>query len=97
MVAQQIVDAAFAVHSALGPGLLESVYERCLAFELEARDIQVRRQVALPVRYRSLEIETGYRMDIVVGGLVVVEVKSVEKILPVHEAQLLTYTSRRRD
>lgn len=91
LLAQQIVDCAFAVHSALGPGLLESVYDRCLACELEARGIQVQRQVAVPVRYRGLAFDTGFRMDLVVGGLVVVEVKAVEKLLPVHEAQLLTY------
>jgi GxxExxY protein len=91
LVAFQIVDAAFAVHSALGPGLLESVYEECLASELEAREISFRRQVALPVRYRNKRIEVGYRMDLVVAGLVVVEVKAAEKTLPVHEAQLVTY------
>lgn len=91
LVASQIVDAAFAVHSALGPGLLESVYEECLASELEAREISFRRQVALPVRYRNKRIEVGYRMDLVVSELVVVEVKAAEKTLPVHEAQLVTY------
>ena len=91
LLAQQIVDAAFAVHQALGPGLLESVYEQCLIYELEARAIPFQRQVALPVRYRDKRIDTGYRMDLVVGGLVVVEIKAVEKTLPVHEAQLSTY------
>jgi GxxExxY protein len=91
LVARQIVDAAFTVHSSLGPGLLETVYEQCLACELEARDIACQRQVALPVQYRNKRIDAGYRMDLVVGGLVVVEVKAAEKILPVHEAQLATY------
>jgi GxxExxY protein len=91
LVARQIVDAAFAVHSTLGPGLLESVYEQCLGCELEARDIPFLRQVGLPVQYRNKRIDVGYRIDMVVGGLVVVEIKAIEKILPVHEAQLSTY------
>ena len=91
LVARQIVDAAFAVHGTLGPGLLESVYEQCLACELEAREIPFQRQVAAPVLYRDKRIEVGYRMDLVVGGLVVVEVKATERTLPVHEAQLVTY------
>jgi GxxExxY protein len=91
LVARQIVDAAFAVHSTLGPGLLESVYEQCLACELEAREIPFLRQVGLPVQYRNKRIDVGYRMDMVVSGLVVVEIKAIEKILPVHEAQLSTY------
>ena len=91
LFAAQIVDAAFAVHTALGPGLLESVYEQCLVYELETRGIPFRRQVALPVRYRDKRIDAGYRLDLIVGGLVVVEIKAIEKILPVHEAQLMTY------
>jgi len=79
------------VHSTLGPGLLESVYELYLAFELETRHLAVQRQVAPPVFYRSLRVDAGFRMDLVVGGLVVVEVKATERTLPVHEAQLLTY------
>jgi GxxExxY protein len=91
LVARQIVDAAFAVHGTLGPGLLESVYQQCLACELEAREIPFQLQVALPVLYRNKRVEVGYRMDLVVGGLVVVEVKATERTLPVHEAQLVTY------
>jgi GxxExxY protein len=91
LVACQIVDAAFAVHSTLGPGLLESVYEQRLGCELEACEIPFLKQVGLPVRYRNRRIDVGYRMDMVVGGLVVVEIKAIEKILPVHEAQLSTY------
>ena len=91
LVAREVVDAAFAVHSMLGPGLLESVYEQCLAYELEARDVAFQRQVALPVRYRNRRIDAGFRLDMVVGGLVVVEIKAVEKIAPVHDAQLATY------
>jgi GxxExxY protein len=91
LVARQIVDAAFVVHSTLGPGLLESVYEQCLGCELEAREIPFLKQVGLPVQYRNKRIDVGYRMDMVVGGLVVVEIKAIEKILPVHEVQLSTY------
>jgi len=90
-IARQIVDSAFAVHTTLGPGLLESVYEVCLACELAARDILVQRQVVLPVTYRNIRVDAGFRMDMVVGGLVPVEIKAVEKMLPIHEAQLLTY------
>ena len=90
-VARAVVDAAFQVHTALGPGLLESVYEQCLVYELEARAIRLGRQVGLPVTYRNHRIDAGFRMDLVVGDLVVVEVKAVEAILPVHEAQLRTY------
>src|ERR1700733_14792520 len=91
LVVRQIVDAAFAVHSTLGPGLLESVYEQCLGCELEAREIPFLKQVGLPVHYRNKRIDVGYRMDMVVGRLVVVEIKAIEKILPVHEAQLSPY------
>ncbi len=87
----RIVDAAFAVHDALGPGLLEPVCKQCLACELKARGILLQREVVLPVRYRDIQIGAGYRMDLAVGGLVVVEITAVEKTLPVHEAQLVTY------
>lgn len=91
LIAREVVDAAFTVHTTLGPGLLESVYEQCLAFELDARNIAFQRQVPLPVIYRDHQIDAGFRMDLVVGGLVVVEVKATEKIHPIHEAQLATY------
>jgi len=78
-IARQIVDSAFTVHTTLGPGLLESVYEQCLACELATRNILVERQVALPVVYRNIRIEAGFRMDMVVSGLVVVEIKASEK------------------
>ena len=90
-VARQIVDSAFAVHQALGPGLLESVYEQCLAHELTIRRLLVVRQIPVPVIYRDIRIDAGFRMDMVVQDLVVVEVKAAERLLPVHEAQLLTY------
>lgn len=80
------------MHSALGPGLLESVYEDCLAYELETRGVPILRQVVLPVIYRSLGgIEAGLRMDMVADGLVVVEITEVKRAVPVHQAQLLTY------
>jgi len=91
ILAREIVDAAFAVHSALGPGLLESVYEQCLAAELELRNISVRRQIAVPVVYRHVRLDTGFRIDLLVGDLIVVEVKATELTLAIHEAQLVTY------
>jgi GxxExxY protein len=90
-VAGQIVDSAFAVHEALGPGLLESVYEQCMFCELTSRNTVVRRQLPVSVTYRGLRIDAGFRMDMLVDSLVVVEIKATERILPVHEAQLLTY------
>jgi GxxExxY protein len=91
IVARQIVDAAFTVHRTLGPGLLESVYEQCLVCELISRNLDVRSQVALPVVYRDIRVDAGFRMDIFVNGSIIIEVKAVEKALPIHEAQLLTY------
>ncbi|MFO0792377.1 MAG: GxxExxY protein [Pirellulales bacterium] len=90
-VAAAIVDSAIKVHRALGPGLLESVYEACLCYELSKRGISVRRQVTMPVRYEDVYVETGYRIDIVAGESVIIEVKAVDAIIPIHEAQLLTY------
>lgn len=80
-----------AVHRALGPGLLESAYQECLRQELLLRGIPFERQVPLPLEYRGIRFECGYRLDILVAGLVVIEVKSVEAISPIHEAQLITY------
>jgi GxxExxY protein len=90
-IAREIVDSAFKVHSALGPGLLESVYERCLAFELESRGLDCRRQISAPVVYRQVRIDTALRLDMLVGGIVVIEIKAVEKLHVLHEVQLLTY------
>lgn len=90
-VARQIIDSALSVHKALGPGLLESVYEQCLAYELRNRSLCVASQVPLPVHYREVQIEIGFRIDMVVNDLVLIEDKAVERILGVHEAQLLTY------
>lgn len=86
-----IIGAAIEVHRHLGPGLLESIYEACLLLELEQRGLKVRRQVELPVTYKGYQVECGYRIDLLVEETVVIEIKSVEKVIPVHEAQLLTY------
>ena len=90
-ISGQIVDAAFAVHKELGPGLLESVYETCLCHELKLRDIAYRSQVSLPVRYKDLQIANGLRLDLVVADSVIVELKSVQRIEAVFEAQILSY------
>jgi len=90
-IAKAVVDAAYTAHRALGPGLLESVYEICLVHELVKRGISVERQVTLPVVYDSLRLDAGLRIDLLVKKEVVVELKAVEVLLPVHEAQLLTY------
>lgn len=87
----QIIAAAIDVHRELGPGLLESTYESCLEAEIVERGLAVRRQLSLPVLYKGRMIECGYRIDLLVNDAVIVEVKSVEKLAPVHEAQLLTY------
>jgi GxxExxY protein len=86
-----IIGCAIEVHRALGPGLLESAYEECVCWELDQRELTFRRQVELPVIYREMRLNCGYRLDLVVEDIVVVELKTVERILPIHEAQLLTY------
>jgi GxxExxY protein len=86
-----IVGAAIEVHRQLGPGLLESAYEACICREFVFRGIEYDRQVALPLRYRGMAVECGYRVDLIVGGLVILEVKAVSKVLPIHRAQLMTY------
>lgn len=90
-VTEQIIGAAIEVHRILGPGLLESAYEISLCHELSLRDIPFARQVALPVTYKDIRLDCGYRLDLLVADRVIVEIKSVEKLLPVHEAQMLTY------
>jgi GxxExxY protein len=90
-VAAVIVDAGYQVHKALGPGLLESAYEECLAYELAEQGLSVRRQVGMPITYKAMKLDAGYRLDLIVQSLVVVEVKAVENLLPIHQAQLLTY------
>jgi len=86
-----LIGAAIKVHSAVGPGLLESAYESCLIYEFEKQGIPARRQVVIPVRYDDLTIDNGYRIDLLLGERVVVELKAVEAILPVHRSQLLSY------
>lgn len=90
-VAKGVVDSAFRVHSQLGPGLLESIYEVCIAHELKKIPMKVARQVAVPVVYDGLRFDEGLRLDLVVEDCVLVELKAAEKILPVHNAQVLTY------
>jgi GxxExxY protein len=90
-VSGAVVDAALKVHSQLGPGLLESAYKACLAHELRKRGFHVATEVGLPVVYEGEKLELGYRMDLLVDGLVVVEIKCIDGIHPVHEAQLLSY------
>jgi GxxExxY protein len=88
---EKIIGFAIEVHRQLGPGLLESAYEECLCFEFEHAAIPFRRQVALPIVYKSVRLDCGYRLDVVVDDRVVVELKTVERLMPVHEAQMLTY------
>ena len=90
-VTEAIIGAAIAVHKQLGPGLLESAYEACLAYEAAQQGLSVQRQKPLPVTYRGVRIDCGYRIDLLVEDQVVVEVKAVEKLEPIHEAQLLSY------
>ena len=90
-VATKIVDAAYKVHSTLGPGLLESVYEVCLVHELTKRGLTVIEQGVVPVYYDGIKLDTGLRLDLVVNNLVIVELKAVETVLPVHHAQVLSY------
>lgn len=90
-IATQIVDAAYKVHTTLGPGLLESVYEAVMAEEISRRGLQIVRQQAIPVVYESIHLEVGFRADVVVEGKVIIEIKSIERIAPVHKKQLLTY------
>ncbi len=90
-VSGQIVDAALKVHSVLGAGLLESAYEACLAYELRKRGLCVQVQLALPVMYEDLKLDAGYRTDLVVQDVVIVELKAVDKLAPIQEAQLLSY------
>ncbi|MBX7157902.1 MAG: GxxExxY protein [Verrucomicrobiae bacterium] len=88
---QKILGAAMKVHSALGPGLLESAYEKCLLYELHQCDLNVMTQIPLPIVYKSIKIDAAYRIDLLVENKVIVEVKCVNELLPIHKAQLLTY------
>lgn len=87
----EIIGAAIEVHRHLGPGLLESAYEECLCRELSIRDLTFERQKPLAVFYKGIKLDCGYKLDVVVGGLVILELKAVDRIEPIHEAQLLTY------
>jgi len=88
---EEIIGAAMEVHSFLGPGLLESAYENCLKFELGKRGLKVVSQLALPIQYKEIKIDAGYRIDLLVEDEVIVELKAVDSIQPIHKAQLLSY------
>jgi len=90
-IGKEIIDAAYKVHNELGPGLLESAYESCLVVELLDKGLKIARQVKVPILYKDLIIDEGYRLDLLIEGEIVIELKSVKKILPVHEAQILSY------
>ena len=87
----EVIGAAIEIHKILGPGLLESVYEKCLCRELELRNIPYENQQDLPVNYKGVDLDCGYRLDIIISNRLVVELKACDKLLPIHEAQLLTY------
>ena len=90
-ISYDIIGAAYKIHSELGPGLLESTYEVCLEYELLQKDIKVIRQKLLPVVYQDIQLDAGYRIDLLVENSIIVELKSVEMVLPIHQAQLMTY------
>ncbi len=91
VLSERVIGCAIEVHRHLGPGLLESAYEDCLYFELAQAGLAARRQVELPVHYKGIRLALGYRLDLLVEERLVLEIKSVERVLPIHEAQLLTY------
>ncbi len=86
-----IIGAAINVHRALGPGLLESAYEACLVYELVSKNLKIERQKGLPIKYKGMQLDCGYRIDLLVEDKIIVEIKAVEKLEPIHEAQLLSY------
>jgi len=90
-IGHAVISSAMKVHSAVGPGLLESAYELCLAHELAGRGLKVRNQVQIPIRFEDLTIDNGYRVDLLVNNQVIVELKAIETVLPVHRGQLLSY------
>jgi GxxExxY protein len=90
-IAREIVDTAIRVHNRLGPGMLEGAYEACVEYELGKRSLRVRKQVPMPLHYDDLTLDIGYRLDLLVEDAVVVELKSVQQLLPIHTAQLLSY------
>jgi GxxExxY protein len=91
LLTERIIGFAIEVHRQLGPGLHESAYEECLCYELKQSEVGFRRQVPLPVIYKSIRLDCGYRIDVVVEELVILELKTVERLMPIHEAQILTY------
>jgi GxxExxY protein len=91
LLTQRVIGFAIDVHRQLGPGLLESAYEECLCFELKHNSLPFKRQVPLPVIYKSVRLDCGYRLDVVVQDQVILELKTVERLAPIHEAQMLTY------
>jgi GxxExxY protein len=90
-ITSEIIRCAINVHKILGPGLLESAYEECLAFELSKSGLQIERQIPVPVIFKDIKLQCGYRIDILVENTVVIELKSVDALAPIHEAQILTY------
>ena len=90
-VGKAVLDAAYRVHTALGPGLLESVYEACLSYEIREGGLLVETEVAVPVKYKNIQLEDGLRLDLLVEKCVIIEIKAVETMNPIYEAQLLTY------
>ncbi|HEY8241155.1 MAG TPA: GxxExxY protein [Kiritimatiellia bacterium] len=90
-ITRDVITAAMKVHSELGPGVLESAYETCLAYELTKRGFEMERQKVLPIKYDGIEIDCGYRVDLIVNDNVILELKAVAQVLPVHQAQLLIY------
>jgi len=88
---ERVIGLAIEVHRHLGPGLLESAYEECLCYELATHDIEFARQVALPITYKEIKLDCGYRMDLVIDRSLVIEIKAIERLNPIHDAQLLTY------
>lgn len=90
-ITENIIGSCIAIHRELGPELLESAYEECLCYELTKKKLAFERQTAVPVTYQSIKLDCGYRLDLVVEGTVIVELKTVDSLLPIHEAQLLTY------
>jgi len=90
-ITEKIINGAISVHRELGPGLLESAYEACLVYELASQNLKIERQKSLPLRYRGIQLDCGYRLDLLVEESIIVEIKAIEKLEPIHEAQLLSY------
>jgi GxxExxY protein len=88
---ERVIGLAIEVHRHLSPGLLESAYEECLCYELATHEIEFARQVALPIAYKQIKLDCGYRMDLVIDRSLVIEIKAIERLIPIHDAQLLTY------